>query len=234
MRRPLSDKTYVEPDLEISYTFNGLQLSLPAHPEIGSISADFCNSTFKYRIEHGGGRKQALGRAVGLKPNYSPHIFDATAGLGRDAIILSSLGCQVTCCERSPVIHALLSDGILRAAKDPELEEYVSRLTIHNGNSLVLLSHLSLEQDPEVIYLDPMFPHRTKSALVKKEMRCLRILAGEDTDSYLLLKKALECATNRVVCKRPLQSEPIEGPKPHFSIKTKKHRFDIYLTELTR
>ncbi len=33
---------------------------------------------------------------------------------------------------------------------------------------------------PQVVYLDPMFPHKQKSALVKKEMRVFQSLVGPD------------------------------------------------------
>ncbi|MFO1350284.1 MAG: class I SAM-dependent methyltransferase [Gammaproteobacteria bacterium] len=39
---------------------------------------------------------------------------------------------------------------------------------------------------PEVIYLDPMYPERSKAALVKKESRVLRELVGPDDDAARL------------------------------------------------
>ena len=36
---------------------------------------------------------------------------------------------------------------------------------------------------PDVVYLDPMYPHKTKSALVKKEMRVFQSLVGADEDA---------------------------------------------------
>jgi 16S rRNA (guanine1516-N2)-methyltransferase len=82
---------------------------------------------------------------------------------------------------------------------------------------------------PEVIYLDPMYPHRTKSSLVKKEMRILRVLAGDDQDAAGLLVAALACARKRVVVKRPRLAPRIEGQTPSTEITSKNSRYDVYL-----
>ncbi|MCT1282181.1 class I SAM-dependent methyltransferase, partial [Pseudomonas aeruginosa] len=81
---------------------------------------------------------------------------------------------------------------------------------------------------PQVIYLDPMFPHRDKSALVKKEMRLFRPLVGDDLDAPALLQAALALASHRVVVKRPRKAPIIEGPKPGYSLEGKSSRYDIY------
>ena len=74
-----------------------------------------------------------------------------------------------------------------------------------------------------------MFPQKEKSALVKKEMRMLQDVVGQDTDADELLNLARSIATQRVVVKRPAYAKFLAGVTPHTSIKTKKHRFDIYL-----
>lgn len=195
------------------------------------ISVDFSSSTFKYRLRHGGGRKQALAKAVGLKANKKPLIFDATAGLGKDSFILASLGCKVILCEQSALIATLLEDGLERAAKDIDYNEIVTRIKLYHGNSIELLPQIAQLQKPDVVYLDPMFPHRSKSAKVKKDMRILRIVAGVDVDSHLLLQQSKQNAGSRVVCKRPKIAPELDGPPPSHSIYTKKHRFDVYLVK---
>jgi len=82
---------------------------------------------------------------------------------------------------------------------------------------------------PQVIHLDPMFPHRDKSALVKKEMRLFRTLAGNDPDAPRLLEAALDVATHRVVVKRPRKAPPIEGPSPRHVIEDRNSRYDLYV-----
>jgi 16S rRNA (guanine1516-N2)-methyltransferase len=158
--------------------------------------------------------------------------MDATAGLGRDAFVLACHGCKVMMLERNPVIAALLADGLERAESDPEIGAMVrERMILQRGDSLTELTRLPPELYSEVVYLDPMYPHRGKSALVKKEMRLLRALVGDDEDSGQLLTAALKVAGKRVVVKRPATAPPLPGPKPDLDFKTKSHRFDIYLTK---
>ncbi len=67
-----------------------------------------------HRRKFGGGRGEAVAKAVGIKGDYLPDV-DATAGLGRDAFVLASVGCRVRMLERNPVVAALLDDGPARA-----------------------------------------------------------------------------------------------------------------------
>ncbi|MFH7321488.1 class I SAM-dependent methyltransferase [Desulfurivibrio sp. D14AmB] len=196
----------------------------------GPVYVELIGETMGYRLRHGGG-KQALARAVGLKGQSRPTVIDATAGLGRDAFILADLGCRVHMIERSPAIHALLADGLKRAAAaDPAIATMINqRIRLLLGNAIDLLAQRSFPA-AEVIYLDPMFPGREKSALVKKEMRLLRLVAGEDLDAELLLARALTRAQSRVVVKRPRLAPPLSGPvPPNYSLAGKSSRFDIYL-----
>ena len=212
--------------MELRFTPAGLTLNQEGGE---SILVDFASDAFLYRLAKGGGRRQPMARAMGLKPGYSPLILDATAGLGRDGFLLAALGCRVILCERSPILCALLRDGLTRAAADPRLTAMVERITLQTGDSRHLLPALACNERPEVISLDPMFPFRRKSALVKKEMRLVRSLVGEDADTAALLQVALIHAGKRVVCKRPSQAPPLNGPEPDFAITTPKHRFDVYL-----
>lgn len=95
-------------------------------------------------------------------------------------------------------------------------------------DGLNYLEQLSELDKPEVIYLDPMYPHRTKSALVKKEMRILRHLVGNDQDAQMLCQQALQKAKKRVVVKRPRIAEPLLA-KPDIVFSGSNSRFDVYL-----
>ncbi|MFM4737775.1 class I SAM-dependent methyltransferase, partial [Aeromonas caviae] len=88
---------------------------------------------------------------------------------------------------------------------------------------------LALTERPEVIYLDPMFPHKQKSALVKKEMRVFQSLVGADLDADALLPAALRMADKRVVVKRPDYAGWLNEHKPSMAIETKSNRFDVYV-----
>jgi hypothetical protein len=74
-----------------------------------------------HRRKFGGGRGEAVAKAVGIKGSYLPDVVDATAGLGRDAFVLASVGCRVRMLERNPVVAALLDDGLTRGYADPEI-----------------------------------------------------------------------------------------------------------------
>ena len=198
----------------------------------GPIWVDFTSGKSDYRRKHGGGRNQTLVRAVGVKGKNKPTILDGTAGLGQDSFVLACQGCRVEMLERNPVIAALLADGLHRAGTDPEIGTIVrNNMTLSCGDSLSKLVAIKPDLRPNVVYLDPMFPHRSKSALVKKEMRILRILVGDDEDSDQLLTGALKVASKRVVVKRPAYAPPLTGPEPDLVFKTKNNRFDVYLVK---
>jgi 16S rRNA (guanine1516-N2)-methyltransferase len=198
----------------------------------GPVYVDFTGGKADYRRRHGGGRKQTLVRAVGLKRGHRPAVLDTTGGLGRDAFVLAGQGCRVTMIEKHPVIAALLADGLQRAAQDPDIGGMVKeRLSFTEGDSLEILLKLPADQRPDVVYLDPMYPHRSKGGQVKKEMQVLRALIGKDSDSDKLLAAALKTASKRVVVKRPSYAPPLSGPEPDMTYKTKKNRFDVYLVK---
>lgn len=213
---------------ELVFDDNRLTLLKRDEPKLSGICVDFVAGAVAHRRKFGGGRGQAIAKAVGLKSGANPSVVDGTAGLGRDAFVLASLGCEVTMIERHPVVAALLEDGLRRAYEDVEIGEWMQqRMQLVHGSSLQALAQLKNQFD--VVYLDPMYPHREKSALVKKEMRVFQSLVGADLDADGLLAPALQLAAKRVVVKRPDYAEDLDGVKPSTVIKQKKNRFDIYV-----
>ncbi|ERL49970.1 hypothetical protein BJB45_02265 [Halomonas huangheensis] len=208
-------------------------LALGGEPaEFGKpLVVDFVGGRVGHRRRFGGGRGQLVARACGLGKGVTPSVVDATAGLGRDAFVLASLGAEVLLIERVAPIAALLEDGLLRAQAAAEVAEIVARMRLRHGDSSRELEAIVADSGlvPQVIHLDPMFPHRDKSALVKKEMRLFRELAGDDDDAPRLLEAALDVATHRVVVKRPRKAPPIEGPEPRHRLEEKTSRYDIYV-----
>ncbi|WP_303291326.1 class I SAM-dependent methyltransferase [Marinobacter sp. SS5-14b] len=206
----------------------GLALQLTGKGAPGPVRAEFVTGKMGYRREHGGGTGQLIARAVGLqKTRAELHVVDATAGLGQDAFVLAGLGCRLTVFERNPVIHALLADGLARAVLNTECAPVAHRITLLPGNSVDWLRQAGPDA-ADVIYLDPMFPHRDKSALVKKEMQVFRQVVGDDDNSAQLLEAALACARYRVVVKRPRKAPSVSGPKPATQVEGKSSRYDIY------
>lgn len=204
-----------------------LELRKRDEPKLGGIFVDFVAGTQAHRRKFGGGRGEAVARAVGVKGDYLPTVVDATAGLGRDAFVLASVGCHVTMFERHPVVAALLDDGLRRAYQDREIGHWIqARLTLIHASSIEALGQV--DSRPDVVYLDPMFPHKQKSALVKKEMRVFQSLVGADTDADSLLAPAIALAKKRVVVKRPDYAPPLGNRATNNAVVTKGHRFDLY------
>lgn len=208
---------------------DGLSIRATGKGAPGPVRAEFVRGKAGYRLAHGGGTGQLVAKAVGLKRFRGPlTVLDATAGLGQDAFVLAGLGCQVQMLERSPVIHALLADGLARAALVPEVAEVVGRLELTLADSIRWLAARPQEPLADVLYLDPMFPHRDKSAEVKKEMQQFRPLVGDDPDAGALLAEALPRARYRVVVKRSRRAPAIDGPPPSLVLEGKSSRYDIY------
>jgi len=206
---------------------SGLQLQQLGADAPGPVRVDFVEGAVAHRRLHGGGSGQMIAKAVGVQPGVRPRVLDATAGLGKDAFVLASLGCDMSMVERQPIIAALLEDGLDRAQNDPQVGAIVARMRLLKGNSIEVMQQWQGDA-PQVIYLDPMFPHREKSALVKKEMRLFRPLVGDDMDAPALLAAALALASHRVVVKRPRKAPCIEGSKPSHALEGKSSRYDIY------
>ncbi|PAX99448.1 16S rRNA methyltransferase [Pseudoalteromonas sp. HM-SA03] len=224
----LSALTINEAEFQLVYDELGLQLFKKDEPKLGAIRVDFVTGAVAHRRKFGGGKGQAIAKAVGLNKGAVPTVLDATAGLGRDAFVLASMGCKVVLHERNPVVAALLYDGLQRAYQDAEIGEWVqSTMRLEFGSSHDLLEQAGWR--PDVVYLDPMFPHREKSAQVKKEMRVFQDLVGNDLDADALLPFALQLATKRVVVKRPDYAGFLNDKTPSMQIKTKKNRFDVYV-----
>ncbi len=191
------------------------------------LRVDFVSGAVGHRLRFGGGRGQDLPKAMGLRAGKTPAIVDATAGLGRDAFLLASLGAKVTLIERSAKMHALLHDGMVRATTQGGIyAEIIARMTLLHGDAKELLPDL----DAEAILIDPMHPPRKNSALVKRELRQVREIVGTDEDAADLLRVALDSASKRVVLKWPAKADPIQGVRAcSHQIIGKSTRYDVFM-----
>lgn len=220
-------------DFVLELTLSGLQLRWQSQPKVAPLLPDFTNGKQAWRRQ-GALRDEAIARAFGLSKGHRPSILDATAGLGRDAMVLAHAGCNVRLLERHPAIHALLLNAVERAAADPTIGTWVRQQVRVLPCGSILdreYAHQLADHPPMAIYLDPMFPHRDKSAAVKKDMQMLQHLAGSDPDSDKLLSAALAIATHRVVVKRPAKAPYLAEQTPSTQIISKKHRFDVYIKQ---
>jgi 16S rRNA (guanine1516-N2)-methyltransferase len=97
-------------------------------------------------------------------------------------------------------------------------------MELYEEDSLKALSHLN--EVPDVIYLDPMFPSRQKSALVKKKFQMLQQLEQPCEEGDKFLQAAIACKPRKIVVKRPLKGEFLGNRKPDYSINGKTIRYD--------
>lgn len=239
---PLVDADAGTADLLLTVTAERLELRYLQRGGPGPLYVDFVAGPLGYarRLNRFG----LLFQAVGFRSGR-PTVLDATAGLGRDAFRLAYHGCRVTAVERSPVLFALLQDGLERAAHEPEIQERLGdRLRLLHADARDILRQLAqyggnaggdeatLVDAPDVVYLDPMFPPAKKSALVKVELRTLRHVVGDDPDGGQLFELARAVARQRVVVKRHRHAEPL-APNPTHSHADKTTRYDVYLRPTT-
>ena len=208
--------------LELRQTGRGLVLTDGAL----ELRADFAH--ILPRIRQGALQRELLVRAAKLKHAAAPVAVDATAGLGEDAFLLAAAGFHVRLYECNPVVAALLRDALARAAEDPALAPIAARMDAGEGDSLQALAEMAATgAAPDLVYLDPMFPGRTKSAAVKKKFQLLHHLERPCADERAMLEAALAAGPRKVVVKRPVKGPYLAGVKPSRSIAGKAVRYDV-------
>lgn len=154
----------------------------------------------------------------------NPVAIDATAGLGEDSILLAAAGFRVKMFERDAIIAELLLDAMERARAVPELAPVIARMELVQGDSIEAMEHCDFR--PDIIYLDPMFPARTKSGLIKKKFQLLQQLESPCEEGERLVKAAQAAKPGKIIIKRPLKGEFLAGIKPNHSISGKAIRYD--------
>lgn len=151
-------------------------------------------------------------------------VLDATAGLGEDSFLLAASGFSVLLYERDPVISLMLKDALRRAAADPDIAQIAGRMRLFEEDSVAAMRHLA--EPPDVILLDPMFPARQKSSLIKKKFQLLQHLEQPCRDENDLMEAAVSAGPRRIVIKRPLKGPYLAGRKPDFIIRGNSIRYD--------
>lgn len=229
LQLPLVDEAAAEQfPYVLRYTDKGLTIAQTGRKAAGPVIVDFTEGGTAHRRQYGGG--ELIVKAVAGNKQNRPTVLDATAGLGRDSFVLASWGYPVILCERSPMVAAVLSDGLERArhVDDTELMAIIARMQLQTTDAVAYMQTLTEKTAPDAIVIDPMFPVSKKSALVKKDMQAFHHIVGADQDSATLLDYALATARHRVVVKRPKKAEYLAAMKPDFTVEGKAIRFDIY------
>lgn len=215
------------PDFALERDEHGLHLRWLSQPQMTPLRIDFLTGKNAFRAAHARIKDEAIARACGLGKANHETILDGTAGLARDAFILAQLGAQVALNERHPVVRELLADALARLYQHQP--DWQTRLYLLPPDQLTALDAKSFD----VVYLDPMYPSsdRKAKAAVKKDMQMFHQLVGSDADADDLFVPARRIARQRVVVKRPQHAGFLGGVTPHTQVVSKKHRFDIYLSE---
>ena len=144
-------------------------------------------------------------------------VLDAFGGFGIDALALAHFS-SVEVIERAPLTFVVLVELASR---------FNLPLTTSYGDGMDRIGSASAEFD--VVYLDPMFPVRSKRALPNRAMQYLQLRDQEqenDLDLSALIAQAREAASDRVVLKRRTKDPKIGSP--NHSVSGKTVRFDVY------
>ncbi len=190
------------------------------------IMADF--REMMPRLKQSNLQREMLVKAARIKGQEMPQrLVDATAGFADDSLILAAAGFQVRMYEYDQVIAALLQDAMERARQIPELTDAVSRMELVCGDSVEGMKNLDYK--PDIVLLDPMFPARQKSALIKKKFQLIQRLESPCTTEEDLLEAAMVADPKRIVIKRPLKGPFLAGRKPSYSLEGKAIRYDCFV-----
>ncbi len=182
---------------------------------------------WQHTLQHGKWRSSNLAKALGIKHGTNFHVLDSTAGWGKDAFIMAHLGYSITCLERNNAMFEMLNTAFQMAQEHTTTHETMIRV---NWQQLDAIDYLQNEHtQPDIIYIDPMFPITTKSAKVKKPMQLAQDIVGADNDGDALLHLALQRAKHRVVVKRARHSALLADRTPSHQLVGKSNRYDVYI-----
>ncbi len=189
-----------------------------------TYSGDF--SSLLRRVGNGKLSHEMLVHAAKTKTE-NPSAFDAAAGMGEDSFLLAAYGYDVTLFEKDPVIACLLRDALDRAANNAETRDIVGRMHLVEGSSIELLP--SYASNPDLVYLDPMFPERHKSGLINKKLQLIQKLEQPCVNEAELLDAAINVKPKKIIIKRPLKGAFLAGRKPNYSNEGKAIRYDCFV-----
>ncbi len=183
---------------------------------------DFINDRTNYHKKKLSLKNEILSKAVG-GGRYGMRVLDLSAGLGIDAVFLAQLGYDVVAVERNPLIYLCLENALETLKANNSL--LAAKLKFHFSSAQDFITEQSEAFD--VVYFDPMFPQKAKSALPRQEMVFFKNLVGSDDDATEVVRKVLNLKNiKRLAVKRPLAAPALL--QPNGQIKGKLIRYDIY------
>lgn len=235
---PGEAETDTGPKIALFIQESGFSLIDPDLDKRAMVFIDFASGSANHRRRFGGGKSQTLAKSAGLDQKRGLTVVDATAGLAGDSFVMACLGANVLMLERNPVLALMIDEALCSASRktgDEELGSIVDRMQLMHVDSIDWLKQQK-DESLDIVYLDPMFPERKKTAAVKKEMQLLQsLLENTSIDVSLsafeeseLLGQARRASRFRTVVKRPRHAPPLAGEKPGYSLEGKSTRYDIY------
>lgn len=172
-------------------------------------------------------RNELIVKAATIKGMDKITVLDATAGMGEDSLLLAAAGFFVKLYEKDHVIASLLRDAMEKADDVAALGIAVNRMELFEEDSIAAMNNL--KEPVDVIFLDPMFPERQKSGLIKKKFQLLQQLEAPCNDEEELLNAAINANPQRIIIKRPLKGEFLAGKAPSYSVKGSGIRYDVII-----
>ena len=157
-----------------------------------------------------------------LFPLKNASILDCTAGLGRDGILLSELGYNVTMIEKNPLLILLIRNYLSRNAHIKARLLYGDALTY---------THIA-EKEFDYIYIDFMFEKKNNSKPSKYDLFLRSINYNENNKSGFINKMKNYCK-KRIVVKEPMKSRS-EINDHDYEIKTNLIKYKIFNGKLVK
>jgi 16S rRNA (guanine1516-N2)-methyltransferase len=186
--------------------------------DLNYISINFDKDHINYKRKTKG-KQDILFKALGSK---AKKVLDLSCGLAIDCVFLARNGYQVQSIERNTLVYFLIERAV-EVSCDPIIQNI--KFILADSKELVQ-DHSDILKQFDVIYFDPMYPDRDKSALSKQEMELFKDLVGSDADAKQIFE-LIRVSGRRIVVKRPLHGEPLGLPVRH-QFKGKTVRYDIY------
>lgn len=208
----------VDNNLQLSILVGGQRLFF--HPGIAKIRMEnFRRDGRDYLLE-------------ALKPESNDVVYDATFGLGMDAIFIAHFVSKVVGTEVSEHIYNVVSYGLKHyVAKKDWINNAIQKIELYNEDMRTFASKQS-NKSFDIVYCDPMFenPKYESSAL-----NPLRPLASYDTVDDQLISEFVRIARKRVVIKTLEKDSLLDRLKTPFNriIKSPKSGLVFACIEVT-
>lgn len=206
-----------------------LRLFVDNLDHIKPLTLDFLSEKFKSIIKTGIKNKNPLFKALGISSKKSVFVLDAMAGLGKDGILMAAGGAKVLSWEVSEWVYPLLLDARRRLIEGKtSILKRNDLWELKQGDSFEFYKKNSDQiKKFDVVYLDPMYPQKKKTALSQSGMQFLQQVGYNCPSRALEYAQWVRSRNVKLVVKRPRQAEPIIEPTSRF-VESKMVRYDIY------